>query len=155
MVSHFKSAPQPANVDWDLWFGPAPQRSYSEGIHPFHWSKFWDYGTGSLGDFGCHFPLHGPDPLGPETAQPGSHRCHRARVRAGQYTSLADRRVRFPGRAKLPPVKLRRAASQVACTAGKSRPTKIPMMATTTANSINVKARREVLEKPLIVVALP
>ncbi|MCB1129415.1 MAG: gfo/Idh/MocA family oxidoreductase, partial [Verrucomicrobiae bacterium] len=47
------SAPQ--NVDWDLWLGPAPQRPYSEGVHPFHWRRFWDYGTGSLGDFGCHF----------------------------------------------------------------------------------------------------
>ena len=51
----FKPAPQPANVDWNLWLGPAPERSYSEGIHPFHWRKFWDYGTGSLGDFGCHY----------------------------------------------------------------------------------------------------
>jgi predicted dehydrogenase len=47
--------PAPPHVDWDLWLGPAPQRPYSEGCHPFHWRRFWDYGTGSLGDFGCHF----------------------------------------------------------------------------------------------------
>jgi predicted dehydrogenase len=45
----------PANLDWDLWLGPAPQRPYSEGVHPFDWRKFWDYGTGVLGDFGCHY----------------------------------------------------------------------------------------------------
>lgn len=45
----------PKNLDWDLWLGPAPERPYSEGVHPFTWRKFWDYGTGSLGDFGCHF----------------------------------------------------------------------------------------------------
>ena len=47
--------PCPANVDWDLFLGPAPQRPYSEGIHPFNWRRFWDYGTGALGDFGCHY----------------------------------------------------------------------------------------------------
>ena len=48
-------APVPAHLDWDLWLGPAPKRPYSEGIHPFNWRKFWDYGTGRLGDFGCHY----------------------------------------------------------------------------------------------------
>jgi len=47
--------PAPPHVDWDLWLGPAPERSYSEGVHPFHWRRFWDYGTGTLGDFGCHY----------------------------------------------------------------------------------------------------
>ncbi len=47
--------PCPPNLDWDLFLGPAPQRPYSEGVHPFHWRKFWDYGTGTLGDFGCHY----------------------------------------------------------------------------------------------------
>ncbi len=47
--------PAPPNLNWDLWLGPAPQRPYSEGVHPFAWRKFWDYGTGALGDFGCHY----------------------------------------------------------------------------------------------------
>jgi predicted dehydrogenase len=47
--------PAPAWLDWDLWLGPAPERPYSEGVHPFAWRKFWDYGTGALGDFGCHY----------------------------------------------------------------------------------------------------
>jgi predicted dehydrogenase len=45
----------PAGLDWNLWLGPAPDRPYSEGVHPFNWRKFWDYGTGALGDFGCHY----------------------------------------------------------------------------------------------------
>ncbi len=45
----------PSSLDWDLWLGPAPKRPYSDGIHPFNWRKFWDYGTGRLGDFGCHY----------------------------------------------------------------------------------------------------
>src|SRR5262245_31343424 len=47
--------PAPEGLDWNLWLGPAPERPYSEGVHPFQWRKFWDYGTGALGDFGCHF----------------------------------------------------------------------------------------------------
>lgn len=45
----------PSGLDWDLWLGPAPKRPYSEGVHPFKWRAFWDYGTGTLGDFGCHY----------------------------------------------------------------------------------------------------
>ena len=47
--------PVPKHVDWDLWLGPAARRPYSTGVHPFNWRKFWDYGTGGLGDFGCHY----------------------------------------------------------------------------------------------------
>lgn len=47
--------PTPAGLDWDLWLGPAPERPYSEGCHPFYWRWFWEYGTGGLGDFGCHY----------------------------------------------------------------------------------------------------
>ncbi len=55
--------PKPAHVDWDLWLGPAPQRPYCEAtingqhqtVHPFHWRWFWNYGSGGLGDFGCHY----------------------------------------------------------------------------------------------------
>jgi len=47
--------PAPKNLDWNLWLGPAPERPYSEGVHPFNWRKYWDYGTGALGDFGCHY----------------------------------------------------------------------------------------------------
>ncbi len=51
----FKGAPVPATLDWDLWQGPAFERPYSEGIQPFTWRQFWDYGNGRLGDFGCHY----------------------------------------------------------------------------------------------------
>jgi len=53
--SFASNAPTPKHLDWDLWLGPAEARPYSEGIHPFTWRKFWDYGTGRLGDFGCHY----------------------------------------------------------------------------------------------------
>lgn len=44
----------PAYLDWDLWLGPSASRPYSENVHPFNWRKFWDFGSGTLGDMGCH-----------------------------------------------------------------------------------------------------
>ena len=44
----------PATIDWDLWLGPAPERPYSSAYAPFKWRGFWDFGTGALGDMGCH-----------------------------------------------------------------------------------------------------
>lgn len=44
----------PANLDWDLWLGPAPARPYHPSYHPFAWRGWWDFGTGVLGDIGCH-----------------------------------------------------------------------------------------------------
>jgi predicted dehydrogenase len=49
------SAPVPAGLDWDVWIGPAPYREYHPGLHPFKWRGYWDFGTGALGDMGCHF----------------------------------------------------------------------------------------------------
>jgi predicted dehydrogenase len=44
----------PAGVDWDLWLGTAPYKDYVEKLIPFNWRGWWDYGTGALGDMGCH-----------------------------------------------------------------------------------------------------
>ena len=49
------SKPVPAHLEWDLWLGPAPYRDYHDGLHPFAWRGYWDFGTGALGDMGCHF----------------------------------------------------------------------------------------------------
>ncbi|MBL4640968.1 MAG: hypothetical protein JKX86_04040 [Verrucomicrobiales bacterium] len=48
------SPPVPKNVNWDLWLGPAPERPYHPAYHPFKWRGFWDFGTGAVGDMGCH-----------------------------------------------------------------------------------------------------
>jgi predicted dehydrogenase len=44
----------PADLDWDLWQGPAAARDYSRAYAPITWRGWWDYGSGSLGDIGCH-----------------------------------------------------------------------------------------------------
>lgn len=46
----------PANLNWDLWLGPAPVRPYVSGrYHPAQWRRWWDFGQGTLGDMACHF----------------------------------------------------------------------------------------------------
>ncbi len=50
-------APQPnipKELDWDLWLGTAPKKDYIDKLVPFNWRGWWDYGTGALGDMGCH-----------------------------------------------------------------------------------------------------
>lgn len=52
---HSKMIPvAPPTLDWDLWLGVAAQRAYDPGYLPFNWRGFWDFGTGALGDMGCH-----------------------------------------------------------------------------------------------------
>lgn len=48
------AAPVPPELDWDLWLGTAPYKDYVEKLVPFNWRGWWDYGTGALGDMGCH-----------------------------------------------------------------------------------------------------
>ena len=47
-------APVPQGLSWDLWLGTAPYKDYIEKLVPFNWRGWWDYGTGALGDMGCH-----------------------------------------------------------------------------------------------------
>jgi predicted dehydrogenase len=44
----------PTTLDWDLWIGPAPMRPFHSSYAPFNWRGWWDFGTGALGDMGCH-----------------------------------------------------------------------------------------------------
>ncbi|UCE50300.1 MAG: Gfo/Idh/MocA family oxidoreductase [Phycisphaerales bacterium] len=49
-----ETPPVPEGLDWDLWLGPAPKRPYHPCYLPFTWRGWWDFGTGVLGDIGCH-----------------------------------------------------------------------------------------------------
>ncbi|MEM7187517.1 MAG: Gfo/Idh/MocA family oxidoreductase, partial [Bacteroidota bacterium] len=49
-----ESEPIPKTLDWDLWLGPAEMRNYNSAYLPFKWRGFWDFGTGAMGDMGCH-----------------------------------------------------------------------------------------------------
>ncbi len=67
----------PATFDWNLWLGPAEMRPFKDDwpadhlvmkqinvpnkngwlravYHPWNFRGWWDFGTGALGDMGCH-----------------------------------------------------------------------------------------------------
>jgi len=46
--------PVPAELDWDLWIGPSPERPYNPAYLPFSWRAWVDFGCGALGDMACH-----------------------------------------------------------------------------------------------------
>lgn len=50
-----RTDPVPERLDWDLWLGVAQHRPYANKVyHPFHWRGWRDFGSGTLGDMGCH-----------------------------------------------------------------------------------------------------
>src|ERR1700747_1667106 len=46
--------PVPNGFDWDLWLGPAPERSFNRAYVPFVWRGWGDFGCGALGDMGSY-----------------------------------------------------------------------------------------------------
>jgi predicted dehydrogenase len=46
--------PVPPELSWDLWLGPAPLRPFHPAWGHFAWRGWWDFGTGAIGDMGCH-----------------------------------------------------------------------------------------------------
>jgi len=53
-----ETPPVPDTLSWDLWLGPAPFRPYHPCYHPQLWRGWLDFGTGGLGDMGCHIFDH-------------------------------------------------------------------------------------------------
>lgn len=49
-----ETPPVPETLAWDLWLGPAPYRPYHPCYLKMLWRGWWDFGTGGLGDMGCH-----------------------------------------------------------------------------------------------------
>ncbi len=94
----------PEGMDWDLWLGPAKKRPYHLDYTPYTWRGWWDFGTGSMGDFFCHnadpafWVLDLGHPTSVEASQFGN---------TGYTFPLASMvYYHFPARGKMPPVQL-------------------------------------------------
>jgi predicted dehydrogenase len=113
-----ETPPVPSTLDWDLWLGPAPYRPYHPAYLPGMWRGWWDFGTGGLGDMGCHVLDHvfWSLRLGAPASVEASCSIFVPRHPKGLnwdkklnldgYPQASVVRYRFPARGDMPPVKL-------------------------------------------------
>ena len=92
----------PPSLDWDLWLGVAAARPYDPAYLPFNWRGFWDFGTGALGDMGCHmmdafWALDLPAPVSVEAVSSGQTDVSAPTASVVTYL--------FPARGKRPALK--------------------------------------------------
>ncbi|MEJ2594991.1 MAG: Gfo/Idh/MocA family oxidoreductase [bacterium] len=99
----------PPSMYWDLFIGPAPWRPYHPSYTPWNWRAWWDFGTGALGDMGCHIvdPAFWALKLGQPTSIQGS--STQVNTESAPVSEIVH--YEFPdrgkvGNIKLPPVKL-------------------------------------------------
>jgi len=95
----------PATLSWDLWLGPAPVRPFCAGrYHPAQWRRWWDFGTGTLGDMACHYmdlPFWALKLRHPTSCEAEGPEVHPETCPLGMIV-----RLQYPGREGMPPCKL-------------------------------------------------
>ena len=103
----------PKELDWDLWLGTASNRDYNPAYLPAIWRGWTDFGTGSLGDMGCHFMDVPYRAL--KLGYPVSVECSATSVYTGffqesfykgSFPPSAKIHLQFPKRGNLSPVEL-------------------------------------------------
>lgn len=47
-------APAPADVNFDIWLGPAQSQPHHGNLVHYNWHWFWDFGNGDIGNQGVH-----------------------------------------------------------------------------------------------------
>lgn len=99
-----ESPPVPEGLDWDLWLGPAPVRPYHPAYHPWRWRDWRDFGTGPLGDMGCHILSTVFKAL--KLTYPISIKAECVELGPEIYSRKFRVRYEFPARDGMPPVAL-------------------------------------------------
>ena len=97
--------PVPSNLHWDEWLGPAPFRPYNHVYQPFNWRGWWDYGTGALGDMGCHTANLPFMALKLAEVYPTAIYAESDIVNPETYPGWASVVSEFPARGSMPPIK--------------------------------------------------
>jgi predicted dehydrogenase len=116
MKRPIETPPVPASLDWNLWLGPAPERPYHPEYLPAHWRSWRAFGSGIVGDFGCHTGNLMFRALRLEELwNPPGERVGQVVVRFEAHPSEVDQEgyptsmrvvFDFPGHRLVPPVKL-------------------------------------------------
>ena len=118
----------PDTFDWKMWLGPAPQRPFKDKwpdgsyaldqvkaagkkgpsvkavYHPWNFRGWWDFGTGALGDMGCHY-LNTPF-RALKLAHPTRVQASATQVFAETAPLAAVVTYDFPARGEMPPLRL-------------------------------------------------
>jgi predicted dehydrogenase len=99
-----ETPPVPTGMNWDLWIGPAPMRSYHRAYHPATWRCWWDFGSGMMGDRGAH--TLDPVCTAMKLTAPTSIDATTCGNTAEVHPLSAIVTYQFPARAEMPPLKL-------------------------------------------------
>jgi predicted dehydrogenase len=103
----------PPTLDWNLWLGPIRERPYHPSYCPVLWRGWWDFGTGAMGDMGCHIIDHpvwalnlgAPTHVESRTTLDGSFLADN-QPNLETYPVAALIYYDFPARGALPPVRM-------------------------------------------------
>jgi predicted dehydrogenase len=99
-----ETPPVPKHLHWDLWVGPAPERPYHPTYLPANWRRWWDFGSGTLGDMACHYmdlPFWALDLRHPTSVEAEAPPVHPETTPPWMII-----RYEFPARGDMPAVKL-------------------------------------------------
>ncbi|OPZ07251.1 MAG: 1,5-anhydro-D-fructose reductase [candidate division BRC1 bacterium ADurb.BinA364] len=94
----------PEGLDWNLWLGTAPFRPYHSLYCPKRWRSWWDFGSGALGDMGCHI-MDAPF-WALNLGSPVSAEAQSSSVNDETFPKWAIITYEFAARDGMPPVKL-------------------------------------------------
>lgn len=118
------SDPVPDTFDWDMWLGPAPKRPWVERwpegslplvqtnsrgprpavYHPWNFRGWYDFGTGALGDMGCH---HWNTPRRAlKLGHPEAVSASSTKIMDESWPLASIITYEFPARESMPPVKV-------------------------------------------------
>lgn len=100
--------PVPDDLNWDLWLGPVPFRPYHPDYCPTKWRSWLAFGTGAIGDMGCHImdPAFWALKLGAPEYVEATTTHWEPEIESETYPRAAIVRYQFPARENRPPVKL-------------------------------------------------
>jgi len=101
-----ETPPVPAGFDWERWLDPVPARPYHPDYAPVRWRAWWQFGSGTIGDFACHH-------LDPAFWALKLDQSETFSVEASSYGTTAEVcpaasliYFHFPARAGMPPVRI-------------------------------------------------
>ena len=88
--------PVPASLDWEEWLGVGPSRPFKRGAyHPGEWRRRVGFGTGTLGDMGCH--IYSPPYRALKLTSPTSVTAYGPAPTAESWATKARVKLTYPG----------------------------------------------------------